>query len=140
MQQRDRDQAGHALAEYTVTEAGFGADLGAEVHEHQVPQQGSVPPPSSSWPRSGRREAPRRRRLERPHPAEQRGPGQGVENLKKHIENVHRFGLPVVVAINSFLRHRRRDQFIKDKCAYLGVEFRARALARGGSGARLARA
>ncbi|MCR4414317.1 MAG: formate--tetrahydrofolate ligase, partial [Thermoguttaceae bacterium] len=47
---------------------------------------------------------------------------KGVENLKKHIENIHRFGLPVVVAINSFTADTDEEiKFIQDKCAYLSV-------------------
>ena len=49
-----------------------------------------------------------------------------MENLKKHIENIHRFGLPVVVAINLVLqRHRGRNPASSsDKCAYLSREDR----------------
>jgi formate--tetrahydrofolate ligase len=62
---------------------------------------------------------------------------KGVENLKKHIENIHRFGLPVVVAINSFTSDTQEEiDFIKDKCAYLGVKIvRANHWACGGEGA-----
>ena len=60
-----------------------------------------------------------------------------VENLKKHIENIHRFGLPVVVAINHFSTDTDEEiQFIKDKCAYLSVQIvTADHWARGGAGA-----
>ncbi len=63
---------------------------------------------------------------------------KGVENLKKHIENIHRFGLPVVVAINSFTSDTQEEiDFIKDKCSYLSVKIvRADHWARGGEGAR----
>ena len=62
---------------------------------------------------------------------------RGVENLKKHIENIHRFGLPVVVAINSFASDTDDEiEFIKDKCAYLSVKIvKADHWARGGAGA-----
>ena len=68
---------------------------------------------------------------------------KGVENLKKHIENIHRFGLPVVVAINHFSNDTDEEiQFIRDKCAYLSVKIvQADHWARGGEGAEeLARA
>jgi formate--tetrahydrofolate ligase len=68
---------------------------------------------------------------------------KGVENLKKHIENIHRFGLPVVVAINHFATDTDEEiQMIQDKCAYLTVKIvRADHWARGGAGAEeLARA
>ena len=42
---------------------------------------------------------------------------KGVENLQKRIENIHRFGLPVVVAINHFSNDTDAEiQFIRDKC------------------------
>ena len=60
-----------------------------------------------------------------------------MENLKKHIENIHRFGLPVVVAINHFSSDTEAEiQFIKDKCAYLSVKIiTANHWAEGGKGA-----
>jgi formate--tetrahydrofolate ligase len=66
-----------------------------------------------------------------------------VENLKKHIENIHRFGLPVVVAINHFSTDTEAEiQCIQDKCAYLSVKIvKADHWAKGGAGAEeLARA
>jgi len=62
---------------------------------------------------------------------------KGIENLKKHIENVRLFGLPVVVAINAFTSDTPDEiQLIKDKCDHLGVPVvRADHWARGGAGA-----
>ncbi|MBN2579598.1 MAG: formate--tetrahydrofolate ligase [Pirellulales bacterium] len=125
------------LAEYTVTEAGFGADLGAEkffnikcrtagLQPHAVvvvatvralKMHGGVP-------------------IKELHKPNVESLDKGVENLKKHIENVHRFGLPVVVAINHFASDTEEEiQFIKDKCAYLSVKIiTANHWAEGGKG------
>ena len=107
------------LSEYTVTEAGFGADLGAEKFMNikcrkaglkpnavvivatvkALKLHGGVPLKDISKPNVEALD-------------------KGVENLKKHIENIHRFGLPVVVAINHFSFDTDEEiQFIKDKCA-----------------------
>ena len=61
---------------------------------------------------------------------------KGIENLKKHIENIHLFGLPVVVAINTFATDREEEtQLIQDKCGYLSVPvIRAEHWAHGGAG------
>ena len=132
------------LADYTVTEAGFGADLGAEKFiEHQVPQGGHrAQRRGDRGHRPGAEDARRRglKDLTRPN---LEALDKGVENLKKHIENIHRFGLPVVVAINSFATDTEEEiDFIQDKCAYLRVKIvQANHWARGGEGAEdLARA
>jgi formate--tetrahydrofolate ligase len=126
------------LSEYTVTEAGFGADLGAEKFMNikcrkaglkpnavvivatvkALKLHGGVPLKDTAKPNAEALD-------------------KGVENLKKHIENIHRFGLPVVVAINRFSFDTDEEiQFIKDKCAYLTVKIiTADHWARGGAGA-----
>jgi formate--tetrahydrofolate ligase len=48
---------------------------------------------------------------------------RGVANLQKQIENINKFGLPVVVAINRFVTDSLEEvQYIKDFCASLGVK------------------
>ena len=93
------------LADYVVTEAGFGADLGRrEVHRHQVPQVRSACPTSSCWSRRSARSsttaASKSKELARENlPALEKG----VANLERHINNVrNHFGLPCVIAINHF--------------------------------------
>ena len=132
------------LSEYTITEAGFGADLGAEkfldikcrkagIHPDVVvivatvralKVHGGVP-------------------LKEVHEPNPKAVDKGVDNLKKHIENIHGFGLPVVVAINSFDSDTKEEiDLIKDKCDYLTVKIvKADHWVRGGAGAEdLARA
>ncbi|MGI6414962.1 MAG: formate--tetrahydrofolate ligase [Thermoguttaceae bacterium] len=132
------------LAEYTVTEAGFGADLGAEKFMNIKCRSAGISPAAVVIVATVRalkhHGGVALKDLARPNIE---ALDKGVENLKKHIENVHRFGLPVVVAVNSFLSDTDEEiQFIKDKCAYLSVEIiRAEHWARGSKGAEeLARA
>jgi formate--tetrahydrofolate ligase len=132
------------LSEYTVTEAGFGADLGAEKFMNIKCRKGGIKPNAvvivatvKALKHHGG--VP----LNELHKPNVEALEKGVENLKKHIENIHRFGLPVVVAINHFSFDTEEEiQFIKDKCAYLTVKIiTADHWARGGAGAEeLARA
>ncbi len=132
------------LADYTVTEAGFGADLGAEkflnikcrkanLHPHCVVLVATVRALKHHGG-AGPKE------LDRPNfDALERGLG----NLKKHIENIHRFGLPVVVALNAFRGDTEEEiDHVQQKCAHLSVEIvPATNWAHGGAGAEeLARA
>jgi formate--tetrahydrofolate ligase len=132
------------LSEYTVTEAGFGADLGAEKFLNIKCRKAGIRPNAVVIVATVRA-----LKLHGGVPLKELGKpnveslDKGVENLKKHIENIHRFGLPVVVAINHFATDTEEEiQFIKDKCAYLSVKIvTANHWAKGGEGAEeLARA
>ncbi len=126
------------LSEYTVTEAGFGADLGAEKFFNIKCRQAGLHPDAVVLVATVRAlkmhgglpmnelDQPNEAALER-----------GIENLKKHIENIHRFGLPVVVAVNSFATDTEEElKLIQDKCAYLTVKIvRANHWAEGAAGA-----
>ena len=132
------------LSEYTVTEAGFGADLGAEKFLNIKCRKGGVKPNAVVIVATVRalklHGGVPLKDLDKPNVE---ALDKGLENLKKHIENIHRFGLPVVVAINHFSFDTEEEiQFIKDKCAYLTVKIiTADHWARGGAGAEdLARA
>jgi formate--tetrahydrofolate ligase len=112
------------LSEYTVTEAGFGADLGAEKFFNIKCRKAGLKPDAVVIVATVRA-----LKLHGGVPLKELGKpnvealDKGVENLKKHIENVHRFGLPVVVAINHFANDTEEEiQFIRDKCAYLSVK------------------
>jgi formate--tetrahydrofolate ligase len=132
------------LSEYTVTEAGFGADLGAEKFLNIKCRKSGIKPNAVVIVATVRA-----LKLHGGVPLKELGKpniealDKGVENLKKHIENIHRFGLPVVVAINHFATDTEEEiQCIKDKCEYLSVKIvKADHWARGGAGAEeLARA
>lgn len=132
------------LSEYTVTEAGFGADLGAEKFLNIKCRKSGLRPNAVVIVATVRalklHGGVPHKELAKPNVE---ALDKGVENLKKHIENIHRFGLPVVVAINHFSSDTEEEiQFIKDKCAYLSVKIiTADHWARGGEGAaELARA
>jgi formate--tetrahydrofolate ligase len=132
------------LSEYTVTEAGFGADLGAEKFMNIVCRKSGIRPNAVVIVATVRalksHGGADLKNLSQPN---LEALDKGIDNLKKHIENIHRFGLPVVVAINSFVSDTEEEiKFIQDKCSYLTVKVvRAEHWARGGAGAEeLARA
>ena len=132
------------LSEYTVTEAGFGADLGAEKFMNIKCRKAGLKPNAvvivATVKALKLHGGVPLKDITKPNVE---ALDKGVENLKKHIENIHRFGLPVVVAINHFSFDTEEEiQFIKDKCAYLTVKIiTADHWARGGAGAEdLARA
>jgi formate--tetrahydrofolate ligase len=126
------------LSEYTVTEAGFGADLGAEKFLNIKCRKSGIKPSAVVIVATVRalklHGGVPLKELSKPNVE---ALDKGVENLKKHIENIHRFGLPVVVAINHFSADTEEEiQFIKDKCAYLSVKIvTANHWAEGGRGA-----
>jgi formate--tetrahydrofolate ligase len=131
-------KAARSLSEYTVTEAGFGADLGAEKFINIKCRQGGLQPDVVVLVATVRalkfHGGVALKALGKP---DVQAVEKGVENLKKHIENIHRFGLPVVVAVNAFTGDTDEEvECIRDKCAYLGVEIvRADHWAQGGAGA-----
>ena len=100
------DRVGASLADYLVTEAGFGADLGAEKFAHIVAREGIVPDVAvvvatvrgakrhglEMWPTDFDA-------LADPRPDAVRA---GVENVARHVEVVESLGIPAVVAINVF--------------------------------------
>jgi formate--tetrahydrofolate ligase len=73
------------LAEYTVTEAGFGVDLGAEKFFHIKCRTGALRPSAAVMVVT--------LRAYRLH---------GIENIRKHLDTLNRFGVPSVVSINRF--------------------------------------
>ena len=47
---------------------------------------------------------------------------KGIVNLDKHIENVHKYGVPVIVTLNSFITDTQEEyEFIKKHCEDLGL-------------------
>ncbi len=125
------------LSDYTVTEAGFGADLGAEKFFNIKCRKAGLKPDAVVVVATVRalkmHGGVPLKELQRPNVESL---DKGVENLKKHIENIHRFGLPAVVALNQFSSDTPEEiQFIKDKLAYLSVKIVcADHWARGGDG------
>lgn len=112
------------LADYTITEAGFGSDLGAEKFfdikcrkANLIPNAVVLVATLQSLKSHGG--VP----LDKIREENVDAVSEGTENLKKHIENIHQFGLPVVVAINQFTNDTEQEiSMVKEKCDYLGVD------------------
>lgn len=112
------------LADYVVTEAGFGADLGAEKFFNIKCRASQLKPDAAVIVATARA-------LKR-HGGAEKGEYEqenlealkkGFENLEKQIENVQHFKVPVVVAINQFPTDTNEElDYIEDKCNELGVE------------------
>jgi len=126
------------LADYCITEAGFGADLGAEKFLDIKCRKASLTPSAVVLVATVRalkynggvsKENLNVENLE--------ALKQGSSNLKAHIENLKNYGLPIVVAINHFYADTEREiEWLKRFCADLGVEaVVSKAFAEGGSGA-----
>lgn len=115
---------GLSLSNYVITEAGFGADLGAEKFLDIKCAAAGLNPrcvvlvatiralrhhggsPSKEY------NTPSVERVER-----------GFVNLEKHIENIRKFNIEPVVAINSFISDTKEEvQLVIDRCATLGVQ------------------
>lgn len=125
------------LADYTITEAGFGADLGAEkffdikcryaglkpdavvlvATVRALKMHGGVPKTDLATPDV---EAVKR----------------GIVNLEKHIENIKQYGLPLVIAINAFAQDTPEElEAIRSHCAAHGVNVAlSEVFAKGGEG------
>ena len=125
------------MADYVVTEAGFGADLGAEKFFDIKCRKAGIAPDAvvilatvkalkyNGGVKKDELAAPNLEAVKK-----------GIVNLDKHIENLHAFGVPVVVTLNSFLTDTEEEyEFIKKHCEDMGCEFAlAKVWAEGGKG------
>ena len=115
---------GLSLSDYVVTEAGFGADLGAEKFLNIKCPSGDLNPKAIVLVATIR--AMRHHggaKAEEYNTPNLEFITKGFENLEKHIENCKKFGITPVVAINYF--HTDSEEEIKlviDKCASFGVK------------------
>jgi formate--tetrahydrofolate ligase len=131
-------RAALGLADYVVTEAGFGADLGAEKFFDIKCRQAGLKPAVAVIVATARalkmNGGVAKADLGREDVA---AVERGVVNLVRHIENIHQFGVPAVVAINHF--HADSDaeiEVIRRAAAAHGVEAHlCRHWAEGGAGA-----
>ena len=125
------------LADYVVTEAGFGADLGAEkVLDIKCRFAGLAPDAvvivatvralkmHGGLPKTDLAKV------------DMAALEKGLANLTKHIESIHAFGLPVVVAVNAFPTDTPEElAFVEEKCTALGAEVAlSEVWAKGGEG------
>lgn len=118
-------KAGLKLADYVITEAGFGADLGAEkffdikcrmaglkpdavvlvATIRALKYNGGVPKAELSTENLDALKA-------------------GIVNLEKHIENLQKYGVPVIVTLNAFVSDTEAETaFVKEFCEAHGCEF-----------------
>ncbi len=125
------------FADYAITEAGFGADLGAEkfldikcrfagIHPDAVVIVATVRALKMHGGLS-------KQELTK---VDMEALEKGIANLTKHIENIHKFGLPTVVAINAFPTDTKEElDFVEAKCNELGAEVAlSEVWAKGGEG------
>ncbi|MCF7760934.1 MAG: formate--tetrahydrofolate ligase [Cephaloticoccus sp.] len=132
------------ISDYTVTEAGFGADLGAEKFLDIKCRQAGLTPDAVVLVATVRalkmHGGVDKKDLKTPNAG---AVERGMVNLEKHLENLTGYGLPVVVAINRFSADTDEEfKVIETRCAKLGVKaVPATHWADGGAGAEeLARA
>lgn len=125
------------MADYVVTEAGFGADLGAEKFFDITCRESGLHPDAAVIVATIRAlkynggvpktelNTPNLEALKR-----------GIVNLEKHIENVQKFGVPVVVTLNAFVTDTEEEiAFVKQFCEERNCEFAlCEVWAKGGEG------
>ncbi len=126
------------LADYVVTEAGFGADLGAEKFFDIKCRKAGLKPDCAVLVATIRalkmhggvaKDDLKKENLD--------ALKKGLSNLQRHIQNVQKFGVPPVVSINRFSADTPAEiELVKKACAELGVDcFMADHWAGGGAGA-----
>lgn len=126
------------LSDYVVTEAGFGADLGAEKFFDIVCPAGGLTPSAVILVATIRALKLNGGKDKTALAGEDLDAlGRGVVNLEQHLENLQAFGVPVVVAINRFPTDTDAEvALVRERCARLDAEVElAEVFARGGSGA-----
>ncbi len=126
------------FADYVVTEAGFGADLGAEKFFDVKCRKAGLTPNLAVVVATIRalkfHGGVAKADLGTPNAD---AVSKGFANLKRHVENVRKFGVPVVVAINKFDGDADEElAALRERCAEIGVEVAcATHWANGGKGA-----
>jgi len=125
------------LADITITEAGFGADLGAEKFMDIKCRMSGLKPDAVVLVATVRalkynggvaKKDLNEENLE--------ALAKGIVNLEKHIENVQKFGVPVIVTLNSFVTDTEAEyEFIRNFCEERGCDFAlSEVWAKGGEG------
>jgi len=112
------------LSDYVVTEAGFGADLGAEKFLDIKCRKANIKPSCVVLVATVRalkmhgglkKEELKQENIE--------ALKKGLPNLEKHIQNIKKFGLEVVVAINHFITDTDKEvKIIEEHCSKLGIK------------------
>lgn len=128
---------GMSLADYVVTEAGFGADLGAEKFMHIKCGAAGIEPHAIvlvATVRALRHHGGAKK--EEYNTASMERVTNGFANLEKHIENCMKFGITPVVAVNHFPTDSQEEiDYVIERCAKMGVQaVVAKGFANGGDG------
>jgi len=112
------------LSDYVITEAGFGADLGAEkfldikCHNAKISPDAIVIVATIRALKYNGGVAKNDLKEENIDALK-----KGIVNLEKHIENMKKYGVPVIVTLNSFFTDTEAEtNFVKEHCKKLGVE------------------
>lgn len=128
---------GLKLADYCITEAGFGSDLGAEKFFDIKCRIGGLKPSCVVLVATVRAlkyngGVPKAELAKENTDALK----DGIVNLGKHIENMQKYGLPVIVAINRFMTDTDEElEIIEQYCRDMGVDFSmCEVFAKGGDG------
>ena len=112
------------LSEYVITEAGFGADLGAEKFLDIKCRKAGLKP-SCVVLVATIRALKMHGGIEKDDLKKENLDAlkKGIPNLERHIENIKKFGLEVIVAINHFITDTDNEvKIIQEKCIKLGVK------------------
>lgn len=140
------DRIALALADYVVTESGFGADMGAEKFLNIKCRASGLRPDCAVIvatvralkAHSGKFEVTPGKPLdERLKTEDLESLGEGIANLEKHVENMKKFGIPVVTVVNTFPTDTEAEHdFIKQRAREAGADFAVshRVHAEGGPG------
>jgi formate--tetrahydrofolate ligase len=112
------------LADYVVTEAGFGADLGAEKF-FDIKCRKAKLTPSAAVVVATIRALKMHGGIAKEELSEEnlKAVESGLANLGRHIKNVINFGVPVIVAVNNFTTDTKAElEIVQKYCTELGVE------------------
>ncbi|MFV0506862.1 MAG: formate--tetrahydrofolate ligase [Bacteroidales bacterium] len=129
---------GLTLSDYVVTEAGFGCDLGAEKFLDIKCQSAGLAPDAVVLVATVRAlKYHGGHPLDAIHEESVESLCKGICNLEKHIENIKKYNITPIVAINKFASDSNKElNFIKEHCKSLGIEAEiADVWAKGGKGA-----
>ncbi|GKX31812.1 formate--tetrahydrofolate ligase [Vallitalea longa] len=113
------------LSDIVITEAGFGADLGAEKFLDIKCRKGNLKPDAIVIVATIRalkyNGGISKQELAKP---DVDAVNRGFVNLEKHIENLQQYGVPIIVTLNSFITDSKEEiTSVKEKCEAMGCEF-----------------
>lgn len=126
-----------SISDITVTEAGFGADLGAEKFFNIKSRFANLNPDATVLVATVRALKMHGGKAKDDLTDEDLDAlSDGIENLEKHIENIQKFGVPLVVAINRFPDDTEAElELVRERCEALGVNVAlSEVFAKGGEG------